>query len=183
MLFSFELLRKTTQKTISSNKTAKQLLIDEALKFSPEKTYDIFLSHCYSDADLIYGLKLIIEKLGYTTYIDWVNDPQAERSNVTEETANLLKDRMDVCKCMIFVVTEISPKSKWMPWELGYFDGTKENKIAILPIEEDCNTNNYIGQEYLGLYPYITYDGEILFVHFSVDRYLRFGRWLNKVDC
>jgi hypothetical protein len=43
-----------------------------------------------------------------------------------------------------------------MPWELGYFDGFK-GKVAILPVVEgNVNTDAFTGQEYLGLYPYVT---------------------------
>jgi hypothetical protein len=43
-----------------------------------------------------------------------------------------------------------------MPWELGFFDGYKPNKIATLPITYDSNKyKNYVGVEYLSLYPYI----------------------------
>lgn len=41
-----------------------------------------------------------------------------------------------------------------MPWELGYFDGYKPNKIGILPIRQNPE-GYYTGQEYLGLYPKI----------------------------
>ncbi len=178
MLFSPIITKDLTLKSLPYNKTAKQILIEEAKKFSPDKTYDIFLSHSYSDAEIIYGIKLTIEKMGYTTYVDWVEDP-SDRTNVTSEIANLLKKRMKVCKCLFSIVTESSPNSKWMPWELGYFDGFK-NKVAILPVKQDYQTNNYKGQEYLGLYPYVTDEGDMLMIHNSVTEYINFRIWLNN---
>jgi hypothetical protein len=41
-----------------------------------------------------------------------------------------------------------------MPWELGYFDGYKPNKIGILPLVSN-STDAVRGVEYLGLYPLI----------------------------
>lgn len=41
-----------------------------------------------------------------------------------------------------------------MPWELGFFDGTK-GRVALLPVVQ-VDVNSYHGSEYLGLYPYIT---------------------------
>lgn len=35
------------------------------------KQYDIFLSHSSKDKELIAGLKLILNDLGYTVYVDW----------------------------------------------------------------------------------------------------------------
>lgn len=40
-----------------------------------------------------------------------------------------------------------------MPWELGYFDGSKRGSISIMPIDDDIPGSQ--GQEYLGLYPAI----------------------------
>ena len=38
-----------------------------------------------------------------------------------------------------------------MPWELGYFDGLKGSRIAIMPIDD--GGVGMKGQEYLELYP------------------------------
>lgn len=46
-----------------------------------------------------------------------------------------------------------------MPWELGYFDGIKNKRVAILPINKDNGSSeNFKGQEYLSLYHYISID-------------------------
>jgi hypothetical protein len=39
-----------------------------------------------------------------------------------------------------------------MPWELGYFDGLRQGRIAILPLVATEGAA-FRGQEYLGLYP------------------------------
>ena len=58
-------------------------------------------------------------------------------------------------KCLSYLTTENITKSKWCPWEIGYFDGLKQSKCCILPVMEyGCEFN---GQEYLGLYPYLEY--------------------------
>jgi len=41
-----------------------------------------------------------------------------------------------------------------MPWELGYFDGYA-SRAAILPIADET-TNVFKGNEYLGLYPFMS---------------------------
>ena len=35
------------------------------------KTYDIFLSHSSNDNELIAGLKLLLQDMGYSIYVDW----------------------------------------------------------------------------------------------------------------
>jgi hypothetical protein len=38
-----------------------------------------------------------------------------------------------------------------MPWELGYFDGLRGERIAVMPLVEAAD-ESFRGQEYLGLY-------------------------------
>ena len=143
--------------------------------------YDIFLSHSFSDADLIYGVMTKLKDYGYSVYVDWVVDPHLDRKKITVENAKLLRARMNCCKSLLYTTTESSSNSKWMPWECGYIDGEK-GKSAILPITQ-TKTNNYNGQEYLGIYPYITEDkskaGKMrLYVNESSDIYCTFDDWL-----
>ena len=58
---------------------------------------------------------------------------------------------MKYSKLLIYATSDNSSKSRWMPWELGYFDGLKKGKIAILPITESAN-DSFKGEEYLDLY-------------------------------
>lgn len=135
-------------------KSADQVLRENAQTFSINKEYDIFLSHCREDAEVIGGAKIILEKEGVSVYVDWIEDPQLDRARVTSTTAAMLRMRMRACKSMLFATSESSPSSKWMPWELGYFDGLRQGQIAVLPLLEDWEAT-FTGQEYLGLYPVV----------------------------
>ena len=53
---------------------------------------------------------------------------------------------------LLYLATDNASSSKWMPWELGYFDGLKSGKVAILPLVDSVDSS-FQGQEYLGLYP------------------------------
>ncbi len=164
-------------------KSADQILEKNFSEFSSTRTYDTFLSHSYRDATVILGLKQFLENLGHSVYVDWVEDKQLDRSKVTKSTADLLRVRMRNCKSLLFTVSDNSPKSIWMPWELGYFDGIK-GKVAILPITEVASpSENYSGQEYLGLYPYITKqknsDGKMtLWINDDPNTYVAFSGWI-----
>jgi len=114
--------------------------------------FDIFLSHSSKDKTLILGIKKFIEESGYSVYIDWVDDPQLDRADVNVQTADVLRTRMKQSKFLVYVDSNNATTSKWMPWELGYFDGYKPNKIGILPIRQ-YSEGSYTGQEYLDLYP------------------------------
>lgn len=133
---------------------AKKILNEQ--KYRVEKEYDIFLSHSFQDAETVYLLYTYLQFLGWVVYVDWIEDAQLDRQNVTRLTAQLLRIQMKRSKVLIYASSSASKDSKWMPWELGFFDGYKPNKIAILPITSDSNKyENYVGVEYLGLYPYI----------------------------
>jgi hypothetical protein len=135
-------------------KTAERLLIEEAGTFSTAKSYDIFLSHSYNDAQLIFLIKRMIEGMGLKVYVDWIDDAKLDRSKVTVKTAALLRERMKACASLVYAHSTNSTDSVWMPWELGYFDGLRGSHVWILPLVSNSD-QEYKKQEYLGLYPSI----------------------------
>jgi hypothetical protein len=163
-------------------KKAEQLIVEASAAYTAAKTYDIFLSHSVRDAELILGMKGTLEDLGYSIYVDWIEDPQLDRSKVTPATADKLRQRMNSSKSLFYVTTANSDASKWMPWECGYFDGKKE-KAAIVPVQKSSTDNTFAGQEYLGLYPYVvkqanTKNQEMLWVRKSSSRYTDYDTWV-----
>lgn len=180
-----DLKKVADSKTRSLMKSAGRVLLDEASSFSEYRTYDIFLSHSSLDADIILALKTELNNLGLSIYVDWIEDPQLDRNHVTKTTARMLQQRMKNCKCLLYAISESAVTSKWMPWELGYFDGLK-SRVALIPVLDNPNFNNsYRGQEYLSLYPYITKDfprdgnSQILWVFTDSGSYSTFASWIN----
>lgn len=124
-------------------------------KSATSGAFDIFLSHSFRDAELILGVKEILESSGQTVYVDWISDPQLDRSQVVVSTAHKLRQRMGQCSGLVYASTKAATHSKWMPWELGYFDGLRGSEnVAIMPLISDSGEHP-IGQEYLGLYPMV----------------------------
>jgi hypothetical protein len=148
-------------------------------------TYDIFLSHRYADRKVIRGTQLFLQQYGHSVYIDWLVDTELDRTKVTKRNADILRQQMDHCRCLLYVPTDNSDKSVWMPWELGYMDG-KSGRAAILPLTpKKTNATTYAGQEYLGLYPFV-YENTILdtgtwclWVKESPHVYVDFNAWLG----
>lgn len=151
--------------------------------FDLNKTYDIFLSHSYIDKEEVASLKIYLETFSLSVYIDWIDDYQLNRNSVTKETAKRIKERMKNCKSLLYAFSENTILSKWMPWELGYFDGFK-GRVAVLPIS-NSTTDNFKGTEYVGLYPYITHnkisgtEKEALWVRENTNNYIIMEQWLN----
>lgn len=101
------------------------------------------------------GIKVLLEDAGKRVYVDWLEDPEMQRSNVSKETAARLRVRMQQSLSLLYVDTGNASNSKWMPWELGYFDGIKPNQIRVVPVT-DRPDDKFEGQEYLGLYPTVS---------------------------
>lgn len=155
----------TTGQAISAaldERVQKGLGVESILRDSARFTrlsYDVFLSHSKMDASLVLGAKRILELKGYTVYVDWLDDPQLDRSKVNRQTADKLRIRMRSCKLMFYLHTSNARLSKWCPWELGYFDGyTYPNpRVFVFPLLAP-GEKSFQGQEYLELYPIIDID-------------------------
>ncbi len=181
--FKISELRELGHKATYFQKSALTILNESVKAQTTTRTYDIFLSHSFKDAELILGIKVKLEGYGHSVYVDWVEDPHLDRSSITPNTAATLRERMCCCRSLFYASTEASTDSKWMPWECGYFDG-KLGRSAILPITE-TGIDAYRGREFLGIYPYVTEDTiqnstkKILWVNRASDIYCRYDEWLN----
>lgn len=162
-LFTESQLRSLGQRRAIS-KSAKTILKEEARAATPGKTFDVFLSHSIKDAEIILGVKSLFESQNLTVYVDWIDDADLDRDKITTETAERLRIRMRQSKTLVYAHSNNSVDSKWMPWELGFFDGYR-GVVAIFPIAKTEN-ESFKGQEFLGLYPYVdTTSGQIMFVN------------------
>lgn len=141
----------------SAGMTSGRILKESVTAATVSDTFDVFLSHSIADAEIVLGIKQLLEESGLKVYVDWVEDAQLDRRAVTKETAAVLRQRMRQSKSLIYLSSDNSTSSKWMPWELGYFDGFKPDGVAIMPVL-DSPTEAFKGQEYLGLYPIVQKD-------------------------
>jgi hypothetical protein len=175
----------TEYRTTRVFKSAETILREAAS--TSESSFDVFLSHSVKDADVILGIVAALKQQGLKVYVDWIVDPHMDRSRVTPETAERLRQRMRQSACLVYAHSNQSGSSKWMPWELGYFDGFR-SAVAILPIAQTTQ-ENFAGQEYLGLYPYIDGSGLTLWVNRGAApprlfrgqaSYKQFREWLSE---
>jgi len=135
-------------------KSARVILSESARAFDAAANYDVFLSHSYNDAEVILGVKKILESLRLKVYVDWIDDSTLDRSKVTPKTAAVLRERMRASSCLVYAHSPNAADSAWMPWELGYFDSFKPSFVWVLPLVENYDSE-FKGQEYVGLYPAI----------------------------
>ena len=156
LLSEAELLQRpvTIRKSLLESQRTLQRSFTKSL--SSNETFDIFLSHSYSDARVIEGLWNLLQEYGFSVFVDWKEEELQDRSQVTHETANKLREAMQRSQSLLYAVSTNTPNSKWMPWELGYSDAL-HGRVAVLPLTlQPTSSEQFQGQEYLGLYPYIT---------------------------
>ncbi|XUW93524.1 toll/interleukin-1 receptor domain-containing protein (plasmid) [Burkholderia sp. M6-3] len=122
------------------------------------KRYDVFLSQTMRDAEIVLGVYDYLEQQGYTVFCDWIDAPESDRAAVTSANAAAVREAMRASDTMLFIDTNGAAQSRWMCWELGWFDAAKGH-VAILPVVSEA-TDYYHGREFLGLYPYVRIDIE-----------------------
>lgn len=172
-------------KKIGTEISYDEKYIKEALQYSKIKTYDVFLSHSFRDANIVWGLTKLLENLNLTVYVDWINDSKLDRKNPSIATAEYLKKRMRSSHSLLSVYSTSMSESKWVPWEVGYFESVND-KIAILPItQRESTESEFKGQEYLGLYyyglykPSTNFQSETIIIKENEQKYATIQEWLS----
>lgn len=142
---------------MDTEKLAANECLDRVQRQS-RKRYDIFLSQTIRDAEIVLGVYDYLEQQGYTAFCDWIESSESDRSAVTPANAAAVREAMRMSDTMLFLDTQGAVQSRWMCWELGWFDAAN-GRVAILPVASE-NTDYYYGREFLGLYPYVRIDTE-----------------------
>lgn len=166
-------------------KSASRVLTEDTA--SAGQTFDVFLSHSSDEPEeILLGLKAMLEDRGLSVYVDKYSDPQLTPDKVTPETAEILRGRMRKSNTLLYVHSQHSKKSRWMPWELGFFDGLK-GSVGILPVTRN-QEEVFKGEEYLNLYPHVdiatmsnTTERQ-LWINRSADTYARLDKWAKGTE-
>lgn len=129
--------------------------INETRCFTARPSTSVFLSHKHTDRSLMLKIKTLLQHLGISVYIDWLDGGMT--ASTSGRTAQILKRKIREYDKFILVATDGAIASKWCNWELGLGDAEKYNKekIALFPIRQE--NRNWSGAEYLQIYPTIEY--------------------------
>ena len=148
-----------------SEAAATRLQRSATKAFSITEHYDVFLCHAFKDAQYVEAIKEFLESHDLTVYVDWIDDPQLNRTRVTPATAAKLRGAMHRSTSLLYAASVNASASKWMPWELGYSDAL-HGRVAILPLaDENGLVEAYQGQEFMGIYPYVDDESGMLFLN------------------
>lgn len=92
---------------------------------------DVFVSHKAEDTEAALALKERIAGWGFSCWVD--AEDEALRANPgPRELADHIRERLRTCRCLIYAFSAASAQSKWMPWELGFFDGRWGDRQVLL---------------------------------------------------
>ena len=161
-------------------KSARRIITEASAPADEE--FDVFLSHSSAEPEeIVLGVKLLLEDRSLSVYVDKYGDPQMSPAHVSRETARVLRSRMRNSQILLYIHSAYSKTSRWMPWELGFFDGLK-GKVGVVPVTKN-QEENFKGEEYLSLYPYVDLDKgcrtniDYLWICESPKRYARLDLW------
>ena len=158
---------RSDYKVIAKSMDSARVLA-EAASVSLNETFDVFLCHAVRDAEIVQGAKVLLERQGLKVYVDWIVDPEMDRSAVTAGTADILRQRMRKSRSLLYLFSANSRRSRWMPWELGFFDGFN-GTVGILPIRPTTGALDFSQEEYLDLYPKVELQDTGIWVNRTKD--------------
>lgn len=127
--------------------------------------FDIFLSHSMIDKLLVFGVYLILtEDLSMKVYVDWIIDPflSETRSRVAIRNIRLLQIRMRQSINLNLLKTKNYSVSKWIAWEIGYFNGLSNN-LYVLHIKGKGYDDDKSGMGFLKIYQNLYLEGNSLY--------------------
>lgn len=82
---------------------------------------DVFISHQQRDRAGAEALGHRIRALGHSCYLDAFDPTLAGKH--AGELAEHIRTQLRGARALLFYFTDSAATSKWMPWELGFFDG------------------------------------------------------------
>ena len=180
-----QVLARAERATRAGSRTVAQLL-SETVAPEPD-TFDVFLSHSSAESKrILLGIFSMLKDRGLSVYVDKYTDPHLKPDDVTAKTAKILRKRMHQSNVLLYVHSRHSQQSRWMPWELGFFDGLK-GKVGVIPVTQD-QEEDFKGEEYLSLYPYVdiaTLEGsnnQTFRINRSPNTYARLDDWTRGVE-
>jgi len=113
--------------------------------------FDVFLSYNIADLAVVKGIYYALRKEGLKVYLDVVVDPLLNRNSTDKKTAEIIRNRLEHSKSIIYAESPNASKSNWMPWEIGVVDG-KKGKCMVMLLKN--SRGDVPGRrEYLSLYP------------------------------
>lgn len=175
-LISKELLSKVRLENLNESTKLFSQADEKRKRAKYSSEVSVFLSHKHDEKDIIKQVITLLNKLGISVYVDWLDEGMPRNTNGS--TATRIKQKIRENDKFILLATEAAISSKWCNWELGYGDAYKySDHIAIMPITNNQD-NNFSGSEYMQIYPVITSE----YLYTTGKYYVEFKGKLVKLE-
>jgi hypothetical protein len=133
----------------SIQKSTTELIKEASSRARPH----VFLSHSHLDRAALGGVLALLDRYRAPAYLDYRDATLP--SQTSSATADGLRAALDSCARVIVAASGQLRTSRWVPWEIGYADGSKGiANVALMPIDL-IGYSVGIEQEYLDSYPKI----------------------------
>ena len=120
---------------INTPKALVTAIYESQYNLEGHKVFHVFLSHSLQDQDRLLRLKVLLNSLDLTVYLDWTEDSVALRRKLTNaDTAKVIMERIKNSQSVMYVQTTASLSSAWASWELGYAHALGK-RICVLEVE------------------------------------------------
>ncbi len=135
--------------TTNFNMTPEDLFnkISSSRNIQIKKSFDLFISHSFSDQTQIISLFKFLNKKGMVCYCDWTSDNDFLKRNMAGKyTEEVLKKRIVQSKYVLYVNSKNAAQSQWVNFELEY---ARSIEKEIKEIDIDNITPELISTEIL----------------------------------
>jgi hypothetical protein len=118
---------------------------------------DVFISHKFEDLAACEALADRVSAWGFSCYIDGRDAELFQEGASPRAVAERIRQNLRFCQCLVFAYSSRSPKSHWMPWELGFFDGRwGPRQIGLYDLDPaEARNPEQDKQEYLQIYDHL----------------------------
>lgn len=139
------------------------------------KKVDLFIAHSYKNADKMLNLKVNLNMLGFSIYLDWINDKAAlKRTLFGRDSIEILNKRIELSKFVLFVLTPESTALNGVYYDECKYADTIEKEVLVLQLE---NTDKY--PDFLSKYKRIININKNYYVIDNENRIL-LGNYINN---
>lgn len=123
-------------KSATTSRAPQKVLKEESDQYRSSQTYDVFLSHAFSDAELVLGAKKILENEGFRVYVDWIEDPMSVKEPWDSAWKTNCRTRIKGCHGVIVLVTKNTIQAEGARWEIKC---AIEERIPVMPMYASNN--------------------------------------------
>lgn len=116
----------------------EHLLQESCETANDRQCFDVLLVSSVEDPSLVVGVKQLLEEQSVKVYADRLSAQLFPGSSLDTQRLAQQKRRMRQAKVLLWATDFRLEVSEYVAWMIGFFDGFREQGIAVLPLVESC---------------------------------------------